>query len=298
MNTKAATKVATKVAIVTGASSGIGAAASRRLHDRGYVVYAAARRIEKMAPLAEAGIRAVRVDVTDEASLSAFVSQVVSETGQIDVLVNNAGYGSLGALEDVPMIEARRQFDVNLFGAARLVQLVVPHMREQRGGRIINISSIGGRIHLPLCGWYHATKFAIEGFSDTLRMELAPFGIRVVVIVPGAIDTEWHSVAGDNLIATSGTGTYGSQAAALVRVLSAGGLASPPEVIADAIVRAAQARRPHTRYRVGLGAKPVLVSRWALPDKAFDRMVRLVLGVGSRVAGSPPVVKMSAGRAS
>jgi NAD(P)-dependent dehydrogenase (short-subunit alcohol dehydrogenase family) len=287
----------TKVAIVTGASSGIGAAAARSLHERGYVVYAAARRIERMAPLAEAGIRAMRVDVTDDASLTAFVSQIISETGRVDVLVNNAGYGSLGALEDVPMAEARRQFDVNLFGLARLVQLVVPHMREQREGRIINISSMGGRIHLPLCGWYHATKFAVEGFSDTLRMELAPFGIRVVVIEPGAIDTEWHGVAGDNLIATSAQGAYGGQAAAFVKVLSAGGLASRPEVIGDAIVRAAEARRPRTRYRIGLGAKPVLLARWALPDKTFDRMVRLVLGVGSRIAGSPPVVKMSAGRA-
>ena len=292
------TKVAAKVAVVTGASSGIGAAAARRLHDRGYIVYAAARRIERMAPLAEAGIRAIRVDVTDDASLTAFVSQILSETGRIDLLVNNAGYGSLGALEEVPMAEARRQFDVNLFGLARLVQLVVPHMREQREGRIINISSIGGRIHLPLCGWYHATKFAVEGFSDTLRMELAPFGIRVIVIEPGAIDTEWHGVAGDNLIATSGQGTYGKQATALVKVLSAGGLASRAEVIGDAIVRAAQARRPRTRYRVGLGAKPVLLARWALPDKMFDCMVRLVLGVGSRIAGSPPVVKMAAGRAS
>lgn len=292
------TKVAAKVAIVTGASSGIGAAAARRLHDRGYIVYAAARRIERMAPLAEAGIRAIRVDVTDDASLTAFVSQIVSETGRVDLLVNNAGYGSLGALEEVPMAEARRQFDVNLFGLARLVQLVVPHMREQREGRIVNISSIGGRIHLPLCGWYHATKFAVEGFSDTLRMELAPFGIRVIVIEPGAIDTEWHGVAGDNLTATSGQGTYGRQAAALVKLLSAGGLTSRPEVIGDAIVRAAQARRPRTRYRVGLGAKPVLLARWALPDKTFDRMIRLVLGVGSRVAGSPPVVKMAAGRAS
>lgn len=292
------TKVAAKVAIVTGASSGIGEAAARRLHERGYVVYAAARRVERMAPLADAGIRTVRVDVTDDASLTALVSEIISARGRIDVLVNNAGYGSLGALEDVPMAEARRQFDVNLFGLARLVQLVVPHMRLQHEGRIINMSSMGGRIHLPLCGWYHATKFALEGFSDTLRMELAPFGIHVVVIEPGAIDTEWHGVAGDNLAATSSLGAYGSQAAALVKVLSAGGLASRPEVVADAVVHAAEARRPRTRYRVGLGAKPALLARWALPDKAFDRMVRLVLGAGSRVAASRPVAKISAGRAS
>ena len=141
-------------------------------------MYAAARRLDLMAPLAHVGIRPVHVDVTDDVSLSAFVSQVIAESGRIDVLVNNAGYGSLGALEDVPMVEARRQFDVNLFGLARLIQLVVPHMREQHSGRIVNVSSIGGKVHVPLSGWYHATKFAVEGLSDALRLELAPFGIR------------------------------------------------------------------------------------------------------------------------
>jgi NAD(P)-dependent dehydrogenase (short-subunit alcohol dehydrogenase family) len=280
-----------RVAIVTGASSGIGEATARRLHAMGYTVYAAARRLEQMAPLAEAGIRPVRVDVTDDASLTSFVAQVIAEAGRIDVLVNNAGYGSLGALEDVPMAEARRQFDVNLFGLARLTQLVLPYLREQRSGHIFNISSVGGKIYEPLGGWYHATKFAVEGLSDALRMELAPFGIHVVVIEPGAIRTEWSGIAAGNLLATSGQGAYAGQAAAIAGVLAAADnrprLSSPPEVIANAIARALRARRPRTRYAVGMGAKPLIFARRVLPDRAFDRVMRLVFRLDSRTAGAP-----------
>jgi NAD(P)-dependent dehydrogenase (short-subunit alcohol dehydrogenase family) len=281
----------TRVAIVTGASSGIGEATARRLRGMGYTVYAAARRIEQMAPLAEAGIRPVRVDVTDDASLTSFVAQVIAEAGRIDVLVNNAGYGSLGALEDVPMAEARRQFDVNLFGLARLTQLVLPYLREQRSGHIINISSVGGKIYESLGGWYHATKFAVEGLSDCLRMELAPFGIHVVVIEPGAIRTEWSGIASDNLLATSGQGAYAGQAAAIAGVLSAADnrprLSSPPEVIADAVARAVRARRPRTRYAVGMGAKPLIFARRVLSDRSFDRVMRLVFRLDGHTAGAP-----------
>ena len=276
-----------RVAIVTGASSGIGAATSRRLQALGYTVYAAARRVELMAPLGEIGVRPVRVDITDEVSLTELVAQIIAETGRVDVLVNNAGYGALGALEDIPMAEARRQFDVNLFGLARLTQLVLPHMRAQGSGRIINVSSVGGKVHVPLGGWYHATKFAVEGLSDALRLELAPFGIRVIVIEPGAVDTEWHGVAAEHLLATSGQGAYAGQAAAVVRVLSAAGLASPPEVIAKAIVRAVGARRPRTRYAVGMGAKPVILARRVLPDRVFDRLVGLAIRVASHIVGTP-----------
>ena len=291
-------EVANKVAIVTGASSGIGAAVARRLNDLGYTVYGVARRIELMAPLAEDGIRPVLVDVTDDASLTELVSQVIAETERVDVLVNNAGYGSLGAIEDVPLAEARRQFDVNLFGLARLTQLVLPYMREQQSGRIINVSSVGGKVHVPLGGWYHATKFAVEGFSDTLRLELAPFGIHVVVIEPGAINTEWQGVAADNLLAMSGRGAYADQAAAVVKMLSAAGLASQPEVIANVVARAVATRRPRTRYAVGLGAKPVLLARRVLPDKVFDRLVHLAFRVADRVLRTPQADPISAGRAS
>jgi NAD(P)-dependent dehydrogenase (short-subunit alcohol dehydrogenase family) len=285
-----------KVAIVTGASSGIGEAAARRLNALGYIVYAAARRLEMMEPLAEVGVRPVRVDVTDDAALVALVDRIIEETGRIDVLVNNAGYGSLGALEDVPMAEARRQLDVNLFGLARLIQLVTPHMRRQRSGHIINISSIGGKIYLPLSSWYHATKFAIEGLSDSLRLELAPFGIHVVVVEPGAIDTEWHGVAAENLIETSAETAYAGQAANFVTVLGGGSLASSPDVVAKAIGRAVTSRRPRTRYAVGLGAKPVIYLRRVVPDRVFDALVRLTMRVAGLVIGSRAAQLVKAGR--
>ncbi|MCB0939934.1 MAG: SDR family NAD(P)-dependent oxidoreductase [Mycobacterium sp.] len=275
-----------KIAIVTGASSGIGAATARRLNAMGYTVYAAARRLELMAPLADAGVRPVRVDVTDEAALTALVDRVVAECGRIDVLVNNAGYGAMGAFEDVTMADARRQVDVNLFGPARLTQLVLPHMRAQRSGYIINISSIGGRVHVPLGSWYHATKFAIEGLSDTLRLEVAPFGIHVVVVEPGAIDTEWHGVAAGNLVANSTMGAYAVQAATVEKVLSGGRFASSPDVVAKAIAKAVTARRPRTRYAVGLGAKPVIYARRVLPDRVVDAVVRLTFRVAGKVFGS------------
>jgi NAD(P)-dependent dehydrogenase (short-subunit alcohol dehydrogenase family) len=169
-------------------------------------------------------------------------------------------------------------------------------MREQRSGRIVNVSSIGGKVHVPLGGWYHATKFAVEGLSDALRLELEPFGIDVVVIQPGAVDTAWHRVAADNLLATSGHGAYAGQAAAVWGVLSAAGLASPPEVIANTIVRAAEAHRPRTRYAVGLGAKPIIFARWLLPDRVFDRLVRLAFGIVGRVADTRQAEPVSEGR--
>lgn len=285
-----------KVAIVTGASSGIGEATARRLNALGYIVYAVARRLEMMAPLAEVGVRPVRADVTDDAALVALVEAIIAETGRIDVLVNNAGYGSLGALEDVPMAEARRQLDVNLFGLARLIQLVTPHMRQQRSGHIINISSIGGKIYLPLSCWYHATKFAVEGLSDALRLELAPFGIHVVVVEPGAIDTEWHGVAAENLIESSAGSAYAGQVANFVTVLGGGSLASSPDVVAKVIGRAVTSRRPRTRYAVGLGAKPVIYLRRAVPDRVFDALVRLTLRVAGLVIGSRAATFVKAGR--
>jgi NAD(P)-dependent dehydrogenase (short-subunit alcohol dehydrogenase family) len=275
-----------KVAIVTGASSGIGEATAYKLQAMGYRVYAAARRVDRMAPLADVGIRPVRVDVTDDTSLVDFVKQVLAESGRVDVLVNNAGYGSYGAVEEVPLDEARRQFEVNVFGLARLSQLVLPHMRRQHFGRIVNISSIGGRIYEPLGGWYHATKFAVEGLSDSMRMELAPLGIQVIVIEPGAIATEWSAIAGQNLLATSGQGAYADQAELMAAFLTADprGQASPPSVIADAVAKAVSARRPRTRYAVGRGAKPILAARRILPDRAFDRLMTTTLRTIARVA--------------
>ncbi len=268
------------VAIVTGGSSGIGESVCRALQGAGFMVYAAARRTEQMAGLAAAGMKVVKVDVTDDGSLVALVHQVVAEAGRIDVLVNNAGYGSYGALEDVPMDEARRQFDVNVFALARLTQLVLPHMRSRRSGRIVNISSMGGKIYEPMGSWYHSTKFAVEGLSDSLRMELRPFGIQVVVIEPGAIKTEWAGISADNVRARSAGGPYAQQAGQVGAVLDAGAgetaRGSDPRVVADAVVKAATARRPRTRYAIGLGAKPLILLRRVLPDRGFDFLMRQV----------------------
>jgi NAD(P)-dependent dehydrogenase (short-subunit alcohol dehydrogenase family) len=271
-----------RVAIVTGASAGIGAATSRLLHERGFDVYAVARRLDRMAPLAALGIHTVGADVTSEPDLVALVDRVVTESGRIDVLVNNAGYGSFGAVEDVPPAEARRQFDVNVFGAARLCQLVLPHLRARGSGRIINVSSVGARMYQPLGGWYLATKYALEGLSDCLRVELEPLGIDVVIIRPGGIATEFPGVAGDRLLATSGGGAYAGYARRYAASLTSDAEAlSSPSVVARTIVRAATVRRPRARYAVGRGAKAALLARWLLPDRAYDR---LVVGLFSAIA--------------
>ncbi|MFI6827482.1 oxidoreductase [Kribbella sp. NPDC050241] len=270
-----------RIALVTGASSGIGEATARKLHALGYVVYGAARRVDRMEKLAADGIRTIAMDVTDDDSLRAGVDRILSETGRIDVLVNNAGYGSYGAVEDVPLDEARYQFEVNVFGAARLIQLVLPGMRAQRSGTIVNISSMGGRIYTPLGGWYHGTKFALEALSDCLRLETKPFGIDVVVIEPGSIQTEWGDIAASNLRKVSADGPYAERADAMAASMSSEANArrnSPPTVIADAIGKAVTARRPRTRYTAGFAAKPLITLRRVLPDRAFDALISRLTG--------------------
>ena len=221
------------------------------------------------------------MDVTDDASMVAGIDRIIDEQGRIDLLVNNAGYGSYGAVEDVPIDEARRQFEVNVFGLARLVQLVTPHMRAQESGRIINISSIGGKFYEPFGAWYHATKFAVEGFSDSLRMELRPFGIEVVLIEPGPIRTEWNEIARDSLLERSGDGPYASYARhahGVMERFDEPSRASTPEEVADKIVKAALAKRPAARYPVGRGARMITTSRDLLPDRVFDEVVSRTYG--------------------
>jgi NAD(P)-dependent dehydrogenase (short-subunit alcohol dehydrogenase family) len=266
-------------ALVTGASSGIGEATAKGLLAAGYVVYSGARRIDAMRSLQEAGARVVSLDVTEDASMTAAVDSILRETGRIDVLINNAGYGSYGALEDVPLDEGRRQFEVNIFGLARLTQLVLPTMRAQRAGRIVNISSIGGKFGEPFGCWYHATKFAVEGLSDSLRMELHPFGIDVVVIQPGATHSEWGKIAHDGLIKYSGNGPYREAAAAHARMMQAGhegSIPAPPSVVAKTIVQAIHSRKPKTRYATGGLARTMLFMRRVLSDRAFDAMFRMI----------------------
>ena len=272
----------TRIALVTGASSGIGEDTARRLQALGYIVYGAARRTDRLETLAADGIRPLAMDVTDDASMTAGVNRILEETGRIDVLVNNAGYGSYGAIEDVPIDEARRQFEVNVFGLARLTQLVAPHMRAQGSGTIINISSMGGRLTTPLGGWYHATKYAVEALSDALRMELRPFGIDVVVVEPGGIRTEWYAIAADHLEATAEGSAYATQVKAVagsMRSESYQRRYSPPAVIARTIGKIVTARHPRTRYAVGFMAKPLIAARRILPDRAFDRLIGAAFGL-------------------
>ncbi len=266
-----------QVALVTGASSGIGEAVARRLLAGGWTVYAGARRVDRMSPLAQAGARLLDLDVTDDASMVAAVEGILADTGRIDALVNNAGYGSYGAMEDVPLAEGRRQFEVNVFGLARLMQLVAPHMRRQRSGRILNVASMGGKIHEPMGSWYHATKFAVEGMSDCVRMELEPFGVDVVVIEPGAIQSEWNAIARESLLRTSGSTAYAEQARISAGLLAGADkdTASPPTVVADSVWQAVTARKPKTRYLMGGGAKLLVGLRWLLSDRAFDRVMKM-----------------------
>jgi NAD(P)-dependent dehydrogenase (short-subunit alcohol dehydrogenase family) len=269
-----------KTVLITGASSGIGAATAQRLLGAGWSVYAAARRLDRMKALEAAGATLVSLDLTDDASIVAAVAAVEREAGRLDALVNNAGYGSYGAVEDVPMAEARRQVEVNLFGLARLIQLATPIMRRQKSGRIVNVTSIGGKMWEPLGGWYHATKFAVEGLSDCLRMELEPFGIDVIVIEPGAIRTEWSAIARTGLIETSGSTAYRDQAERHARLLAGtenNSMVSEPDVVAVAITRSLTAARPKTRYAVGGGAKPILLMVRLLPDRMFDRFMRMII---------------------
>lgn len=273
---------ANRVALVTGASSGIGEVTARKLRSLGFTVYGAARRVDRLEALRNDDIRPLAMDVTDEDSMAAGIATILEREDRIDVLVNNAGYGSYGAIEDVAIDEARRQFEVNVFGAARLTQLVLPTMREQRSGTIVNISSMGGKFTTPLGGWYHATKFALEALSDALRLEVSPFGIDVVVIEPGGIATEWGGIAADNLISTSGAGAYRAQANAMASTLRSeadSNRNSPPSVIANAIGRAVTASRPKTRYAVGFGAKPLIAARSVLSDRQFDAVIARAVGV-------------------
>jgi len=275
----------TKTALITGASSGIGEATALHLAELGYTVYAGARRVERMSDLADRGIRTRSVDVTDDPSMVALVEAILADTGRIDVLVNNAGYGLYGALEDVPVEEARRQFDVNIFGLARMTQLVLPQMRAQREGYIVNISSMGGKIWEPLGSWYHASKFAVEGLSDSLRVEVAAFGIKVVIIQPGTIRSEWSGIAADKLEAASANTPYAEQAKLVgggLRAVDHMRMASGPEVVAEAVGKAVQSPKPRTRYIVGGGARGILLAEAVLPDRGFDRFIQLGYRMASR----------------
>lgn len=277
INRKNKEKKMKKVALITGASSGIGESAAKLLHEKGFKVYGAARRLEKMKPLKAKGISVIPLDITREESVTTCVKTILEKEGRLDVLVNNAGYGSYGAVEDVPLEEARRQFEVNIFGLARLTQLVLPSMRKHKFGKIVNISSMGGKVYTPFGAWYHATKHALEGWSDCLRLEVKPFGIDVVVIEPGGISTPWGIIASDNLRKTSGKGAYATianKAADSTAKMYSSGKLTKPEAIGKVILKAVTVKSPKTRYVKGSFAKPLMFIRKWFGDKVFDRMLR------------------------
>ena len=268
----------TKVILITGASSGIGFDAAASLARQGHRVYAAARRVDRMEPLKELGVVPLQMDVTDEASMEAGVRTVLAAEGRIDVLVNNAGYGYFGAIENVSMEEARRQLEVNVFGLARLCQLVLPSMREQGSGRIVNTSSVAGKTVLYFGGWYHVSKYSVEALSDALRMELKPFGIDVSMIEPGGIQTNWGIIAADHLAESSKGTPYeaeGLREAETMRKAYSMRLLSKPAVVARAISKAVNSRRPRTRYRVGFGAHTLVFLHTILPARWWDALFRL-----------------------
>ena len=282
--------------LITGCSSGIGEETARRLAGRGLTVYATARRPESIAGLAEAGCRTLALDVTDEGSMRAAVATVVDAEGAVGSLVNNAGYSQSGALETLPIERIRAQFETNVFGLIRMCQLVLPGMRRAGRGRIVNLSSMGGKLTFPGGGAYHASKHAVEALSDALRFEVRGFGVDVVVIEPGLITTRFGETAAGSLAgagrataaeaepgsgpaadaddpyakfnAAVGTATVGAYEGPLAR------LGGGPDAVARVIERALTARRPRPRYKVTPSARLALAQRRLLPDRAWDAVMR------------------------
>ena len=263
--------------LITGCSTGIGRATAERLAKRGLTVYATARRPEAIEDLKAAGCRTLALDVTDEQSMQAAVAAVEEAEGPVGALVNNAGYSQSGAVETLPMDELRRQFETNVFGLVRMCQLVLPGMRKAGRGRIVNISSMGGRLVFPGGGAYHATKYAVEALSDAMRFEVGGFGVHVSIIEPGLIKTRFGETAvgsvpnHDGPYAKFNTAVAANTAGAYEGALSK--LGAGPDAVAKAIEKALTARRPRTRYPVTASARFFMAQHAVLPDRAWDRLV-------------------------
>jgi NAD(P)-dependent dehydrogenase (short-subunit alcohol dehydrogenase family) len=270
-----------KAVLVTGCSSGIGRATAERLARNGWTVYASARKPDAIADLGAAGCKLLACDVTSEDSMRGAVAEVEAAEGAVGALVNNAGFGLEGPVETVPLDEWRRQFETNLFGMVRLIQLALPRMRDQRWGRIVNVSSIGGRLTFPGGGPYHASKWAVEAMSDALRFEVKRFGVRVSVVEPGIIRTKFGETAVATVTEHGGEGLY-AEFSKGVAERTAGAyqgpmamLSAPPEAVARVIERAIERRSPRPRYRVTTGGRMILVTRALTTDRGWDRMMRL-----------------------
>jgi NAD(P)-dependent dehydrogenase (short-subunit alcohol dehydrogenase family) len=266
-----------KAVLITGCSTGIGRATAQRLARGGLTVYASARRPESIEDLARAGCRTLALDVTDEASMQAAVAAVEQAEGPVGSLVNNAGYSQSGAVESIPMDDLRRQFETNVFGLVRMCQLVLPGMRKAGAGRIVNISSMGGRLVFPGGGAYHGTKFAVEAISDALRFEVRNFGIDVSIIEPGLIRTSFGETAHASV--PEDNGPYGKFNAAVAKTTAEAydgplaRLGAGPEAVAKKIEKAITARKPRTRYPVTASARVALANHALLPDRGWDVFV-------------------------
>lgn len=266
-----------KAVLITGCSTGIGRATAIRLAQAGWTVYATARKLAAIEDLEAKGCKTLALDVCDDASMCAAVAAVESAEGAVGVLVNNAGYGLEGCFEETPMAEVRRQFETNVFGLTRMCQLVLPGMRRQRWGRIVNLSSVGGTLALPGGAFYHATKFAVEALSDAMRFELRDFGIDVVIVEPGPIKTEFGRTAIANVDrvkqANSPYAGFNAAVAGKIHEALEGWMAvaaGAPDDVAKAIERAIGADRPRTRYPITAAARVLMFLRRRLPDRAFD----------------------------
>lgn len=271
-----------KVALVTGASSGIGYDTAIRLVQAGYMVYGAARRTELLEKLSAWGAKGIFLDITNQESIKNCVEEIIKAEGRIDLLVNNAGYGLGGSIEDIPLEEAKNQFDVNVFGLAQISRLVLPYMRKQGEGRIINISSMAGRFSSPFLGWYHASKYCVEALSDALRLEVMDFGIKVILIEPGLIQTDWGKIASDNIKKYSGNSAYSKNANSTAKFYEENynpqnKKASDPSIISKTVVKAATAKNPKIRYLIGAYAKPFVFFKKLLSDRLYDKIMKSVL---------------------
>ncbi len=267
-----------KTVLITGASAGIGRAAARLFQQKGWNVAATMRSPDAETELAALpNVICPALDVNDEASIAAALAQTLARFGRIDALVNNAGYGLVGAFESFSAEQIQRQFDTNVFGLMRVSRAVLPHFRAQKSGHLINVASMGGRTTFPLYSVYHATKWAVDGFSESLAWELAQFGVRVKIIEPGAIKTDFYGRSTDRTVG-SGVEDYESYTRRLLAAMDRTGQAGArPETVAEAIFKAANDHSGRLRYTVGLDAKAMLMLRHVMPDSWYQGMVRLAL---------------------
>ncbi len=266
-----------RAVLITGCSSGIGHATAKLLCREGWTVYATARRPETLSDLEQGGCKPLALDVTDEASMTAAVQAVIDAEGAVGVLINNAGYSQSGAVESVPIDQVRRQFETNVFGLIRMCQLVLPGMRGQHWGRIVNLSSMGGRVVFPGGGIYHATKYAVEALSDAMRFEVRGFGVEVIIIEPGLIVTNFGETAAASVQTDGPYGDFNRKVADVIEGAYDGPMAKlggGPEIVAKTIAGALKSEHPRARYPVTPSAHLMIHPRRVMPDRLWDLAMR------------------------